>query len=274
MGNRQCSERPRACDLVLCSCFFEILNFILEYVFCRWSPRRWDGGGGEATRGLAHAPPTFLAALPLYVGPTSWGYLAPIGLTVPTPCQVRPLLPSTHFCTHTHPQGPRKVKVGQDRVVAHSMGNSAVMLVSIQVLGAPLCLEMVICCGLGQWIYGKGRSLAYLPTLAGAQFINPVPGWSREPALSGRSGLSFPELQGILQVPGESVLTPRVPAGRSIVSRLSCALRETPPSNNPESGWLLSFLADLRHRPETSHEKLLCKFSDPTWEINVLILAF
>lgn len=140
-------------------------------------------GEEEKQRGaLRMRIPPFLQPPP-HMGPTSWGYLAPVGLTVPTPCQVRPLLPSTHFCTHTHPRGPRKVKVGQDRVVAHSMGNSAGMLVSIQVLGAPLCLEMVICCGLAQWIYGKGRSLAYLPTLAGAQLINPVPGWSGEPAV-------------------------------------------------------------------------------------------
>ena len=122
-GNHQCSEGPLACDLTLYSCCLEILPFLFERAFPRWSPKNVVGGEEEWT--------SKARAWPIR-SPTSWGHPPQSSLsTSPAKWNCFCLLPTS---VHT-PRGSRKVKVGQNWVLAQSVGRF------IRILRAPLALR-------------------------------------------------------------------------------------------------------------------------------------
>ena len=112
-GNHQCSEGPLACDLTLYSCCLEILPFLFEKAFPRWSPKECRGkGGGVDKQGEDKQ------GWPIH-SPTSWGHPPQSSLsTSPAKWSCFCLLPtSVHI-----PRECRKVKVGQNWVLAQSVG--------------------------------------------------------------------------------------------------------------------------------------------------------
>lgn len=125
-------------------------------------------GGGERTarggRGPSAAPPP--------------------GGTRPSSSRSKPLRGETVSAScpplYTHPGNLGRSRLGKaGQVWAAQQGCSC----PSGYLMLPLLLERVVCAGLGQQVCGRGRCLAFLPLLAGAQLINLVPGGRAGPAV-------------------------------------------------------------------------------------------